>query len=159
MKIAAMLMFISDVNGLGLPVAQGLVLTESFYWDMNERTRAFTKRVQAKTPGVAPGMDQAGCYGATMHYLKAVADMGIAKAKADGKAAVDRMKAMPTDDDAFGKGSIRSDGRGLFPAYLFQVKTPAESHGPWDYYKLIATTPATEAWRPLAEGGCKMATG
>ena len=159
MKIAAMLMFISDVNGLGLPVAQGLVLTESFYWDLNDRTRAFTKRVQAKAPGVAPGMDQAGCYGATLHYLKAVADLGIAKAKADGKAVVDRMKAMPTDDDAYGKGSIRADGRGLFPAYLFQVKTPAESHGPWDYYKLIATTPAADAFRPLAEGGCKMVTG
>ena len=159
MKLAGLLIFISDVNGLGLDVAQGLVLTESFYWDLNDRTRAFTKRVQAKRPGVAPGMDQAGCYGATLHYLKAVADMGVAQAKASGMAAVAKMKAMPTDDDAFGKGSIRSDGRGLFPAYLFQVKTPAESHAPWDYYKLLATTPAAEAFRPLAEGGCKMTTG
>ena len=159
MKLAGMLIFISDVNGLGLEIAQGLVLTESFYWDMNDRTRAFTKRVQAKRPGVAPGMDQAGCYGATMHYLKAVADMGAAAAKADGKAAVDKMKAMPTDDDAFGKGSIRADGRGLFPAYLFQVKSPAESKGPWDYYKLLATTPAADAFRPVSEGGCKLISG
>jgi branched-chain amino acid transport system substrate-binding protein len=159
MKLAGLLIFISDVNGLGLDVAQGLVLTESFYWDLNDRTRAFTKRLQAKRPGVAPGMDHAGCYGAVMHYLKAVADLGVAQAKASGAAAVAKMKAMPTDDDAFGKGSIRSDGRGLFPAYLFQVKSPAESKGPWDYYKLLATTPADEAYRPLAEGACKMTTG
>ena len=159
MKIAAMLMFISDVNGLGLETAQGLVLTESFYWDLNDRTRAFTNRVKSKAPDNWPGMDQAGCYGATLHYLKAVAGVGVAAAKADGKAAVDRMKAMPTDDDAFGHCSIRADGRGMVPAYLFQVKTPAESHGPWDYYKLIATTPAAEAFRPLADGGCKMVSG
>ncbi len=101
-------------------------------------------------------MDQAGCYAAALHYLKAVADMGIGAAKADGGAAVARMKAMPTDDDAYGKGSIREDGRGLFPAYLFEVKTPAESKAPWDYYKLIATTPPNEACRPLAEGGCPL---
>ena len=159
MKIAAMLMFISDVNGLGLQTAQGLVLTESFYWDLNERTRAFTNRVRSKTPDNIPGMDHAGCYAATLHYLKAVASLGAAAAKADGKAVVDRMKAMPTDDDAFGACSIRADGRGMVPAYLFQVKSPAESHGPWDYYKLVATTPPTDAFRPLAEGGCKMVTG
>jgi branched-chain amino acid transport system substrate-binding protein len=159
MKIAAMLMFISDVNGLGLQTAQGLVLTETFYWDLNDRTRAFTNRVRSKTPDNIPGMDHAGCYGATLHYLKAVAALGVAAAKADGKAAVAQMKKMPTDDDAFGHGSIRADGRGMFPAYLFQVKTPAESKAPWDYYKLIATTPAAEAFRPLSEGGCKMVTG
>ena len=137
-----MLMFISDVNGLGLQTAQGLVLTESFYWDLNDRTRAFTNRVRSKTPDNIPGMDHAGCYAATLHYLKAVAALGPAAAKADGKAAVDRMKAMPTDDDAFGHCAIRADGRGMVPAYLFQVKTPAESKGPWDYYKLIATHPA-----------------
>jgi branched-chain amino acid transport system substrate-binding protein len=156
MKIAAMLMFISDVNGLGLQTAQGLMLTETFYWDLNDRTRAFTNRVRSKTPNNLPGMDHAGCYGATLHYLKSVADIGAAAAKADGKAAVVRMKAMPTDDDAFGHGSIREDGRGLFPAYLFQVKTPAESKAPWDYYKLVATTPADEAFRPLSEGGCPL---
>jgi branched-chain amino acid transport system substrate-binding protein len=154
MKLAAMLVFISDVNGLGLQTAQGLMLTETFYWDLNDRTRAFTNRVRSKTPNNLPGMDHAGCYGAALHYLKSVADLGVAAAKADGKAAVTRMKAMPTDDDAFGHGSIREDGRGMFPAYLFQVKSPAESHGPWDYYKLVATTPAAEAFRPLSEGGC-----
>ena len=156
MKLAALLMFISDVNGLGLQTAQGLTLTESFYWDLNDRTRAFSKRLEAKNPGVRADMDQAGCYAAALHYLKAAADMGVPAAKANGAAAVARMKALPTDDDAFGKGSIREDGRGLFPAYLFEVKTPAESKGPWDYYKLIATTPASEAWRPLSEGGCPL---
>ena len=156
MKLAALLMFISDVNGLGLQTAQGLILTESFYWDMNDRTRAFSKRMEASYPSARPGMDQAGCYAATVHYLKAVAAMGAAAAKADGKAVVAKMKAMPTDDDAFGTGSIREDGRGLFPSYLFQVKTPAQSKGPWDYYNLIATTPADQAWRPLSEGGCPL---
>jgi branched-chain amino acid transport system substrate-binding protein len=156
MKLAALLMFISDVNGLGLQIAQGLTLTESFYWDLNERTRAFSARLKPKAPDVRADMDQAGCYAAALHYLKAVADMGIGPAKANGAAAVARMKAMPTDDDAFGKGSIREDGRGLFPSYLFQVKTPAECQAPWDYYKLVATTPPNEAWRPLSEGGCSL---
>ncbi len=156
MKLAALLMFISDVNGLGLQTAQGLTLTESFYWDLNDRTRAFSERLKPKAPDVRADMDQAGCYAAALHYLKAVADMGVSAAKANGAAAVARMKAMPTDDDAFGKGSIREDGRGLFPAYLFQVKTPAETQKPWDYYKLIATTPPNEAWQPLSEGGCSL---
>ncbi len=156
MKVAALLMFIADVNGLGLETTQGLVLTESYYWDLNERTRAFNARVKAKTPNNWPGMDQAGCYGAALHYLKAVASLGPAQAKASGAAAVARMKSMPTDDDAFGHGSIREDGRGLFNAYLFEVKTPAESTGPWDYYKLRATTPPDQAWRPLTEGGCPL---
>ena len=156
MKLAALLMFISDVNGLGLQTAQGLTLTESFYWDLNDRTRAFSARLKDKAPDVRADMDQAGCYAAALHYLKAVADMGVASAKANGAAAVARMKAMPTDDDAFGKGSIREDGRGLFPAYLFEVKSPAESKAPWDYYKLVATTPPNEAWQPLSEGGCPL---
>ncbi len=156
MKLAALLMFISDVNGLGLQTAQGLNLTESFYWDLNDRTRAFSKRLEARSPGVRADMDQAGCYAAALHYLKAVADMGVPAAKASGAAVVARMKAMPTDDDAFGRGSIREDGRGLFPSYLFEVQRPAESQAPWDYYKLVATTPPSEAWRPLAEGGCPL---
>ena len=156
MKLAALLMFISDVHGLGLATAKGLVLTETFYWDLNDRTRAFAKRLAETVPNVRPGMDQAGCYAATLHYLKAVASMGVAASKADGRATVAKMKAMPTDDDAFGHGSIRVDGRGMFPAYLFQVKTPAESHGPWDYYKLLATTPPDQAFRPLSEGGCPL---
>jgi branched-chain amino acid transport system substrate-binding protein len=153
--IAAMLMFIPDVHGLGLQAAQGLVLTETFYWDLNERTRAFSARVAPKMkPDWRPDMEHAGTYAAALHYLKVAHAMGVAEAKKSGAAAVARMKAMPTDDDAFGQGRIRADGRKLHPAYLFQVKSPAESKGPWDYYKLLATTPADEAARPLDQGGC-----
>jgi branched-chain amino acid transport system substrate-binding protein len=154
MKLAGLLFYISDVGGLGLDVAQGLVLTETFYWDLNDRTRAFTARVSPKINGVVPGMAQAGCYGAALHYLKAVADLGFEQAKASGAAAVARMKAMPTDDDAFGRGSIRADGRGMFPAYLFEVKKPSESKSRWDCYKLLATTPPDQAFLPVAQGGC-----
>jgi branched-chain amino acid transport system substrate-binding protein len=154
MKIAALLMFINDVHALGLETAQGLNLTESFYWDLNDRTRAFTKRVLPKTPNNYPNMDHAGCYSATLHYLKAVADMGAAEAKKDGVATVNRMKAMPVEDDCFGKSKIREDGRNLVASYLFQVKKPSESKGPWDYYNLVATTPGDEAFRPLADGHC-----
>ncbi|HYI82905.1 MAG TPA: ABC transporter substrate-binding protein [Acetobacteraceae bacterium] len=155
-KLASLLMFISDVHGMGLQTAQGLVCTETFYWDLNDRTRALTGRVRGQMGGAAPAMSQAGCYGATLHYLKAVADMGVAAAKASGADAVARMKAMPTDDDAFGKGSIRPDGRKIHPAYLFEVKKPEESKGPWDYYKLLQTTSPEEAFRPVAEGGCAL---
>jgi branched-chain amino acid transport system substrate-binding protein len=156
MKFAALLMGLIDVHALGLESGQGLLLTESFYWDLNDRTRAFTARVKPKNQDRPAGMVPAGCYGATLHYLKAVADMGAAAAKASGAEAVARMKAMPTDDDAFGPGSIRADGRKLHPVYLFEVKKPAESRAPWDYYKVVATTPGEEAFRPLAEGGCPL---
>ena len=153
--IAAMLMFITDVHALGLATAQGLVLTETFYWDMNERTRAVTKRLIPRMSAAwRPNMEHAGAYAATLHYLKAATAMGVTEAKKSGAATVDKMKAMPTDDDAFGPGSIRQDGRALHPAFLFQVKSPAESHGPWDCYKLLVTTPADDAARPLAEGAC-----
>ncbi len=155
--IAAMLMFIADVHALGLAAAQGLVLTETFYWDFDDRTRAFTRRVQPRMPADwRPDMEHAGCYAAALHYLKAAAAMGPAAAKQSGAATVARMKAMPTDDDAFGRNRIRADGRLLHPAYLFEVKSPAESRGPWDYYKLVATTPADAAARPLAQGGCPL---
>ncbi len=153
-KLAGLLVFISDVHALGLQTAQGLNLTESFYWDLNDRTRAFTSRVLKKTDGYHPGMGQAGVYGGVTHYLKAVAAMGVADAKKSGTAVVNKMKSMPTDDDAFGAGSIREDGRALHPTYLFEVKTPAESKAPWDYYKLVATTAADQAFRPLHDGGC-----
>ncbi len=153
-RIAAMLMFITDVHALGLQTAQGLTLTESFYWDLNDRTRAFTDRVRPKTPDNWPNMIHAGCYAATLHFLKAVADMGVPAAKQSGSAIVSRMKAMPTDDDCFGHAHIREDGLLIVPSYLFQVKTPAESRGKWDYYKTAQVTPAEEAWRPLSEGGC-----
>jgi branched-chain amino acid transport system substrate-binding protein len=155
-KIAVLLMFINDVHGLGLQAAQGLVCTETFYWDLNDRTRAFTNKVRPHLAGNMPAMSHAGCYSAVLHYLKAAADMGVAQAKASGTEAVARMKAMPTDDDCFGAGSIRADGRKIHPAYLFEVKSPAESKGAWDYYKLLQTTPAEEAFRPLAEGGCPL---
>ena len=155
MKIAALLMYINDVHGLGLEAAQGLYLTESFYWDMNDRTRAFTKRMRERVPATTPNMTTAGNYAGTLHFLKAVQDLGIG-AKSDGAAVVARMKAMPTDDDAFGKGSIRADGLALVPSYLFEVKKPAESKYPWDYFKQVAATPADKAWRPLSEGGCPL---
>ncbi len=158
--IAAMLMFIPDVHALGLEAARGLVLTETFYWDLNDRTRAFTQRALPRmNPNWRPDMEHAGSYAAALHYLKAAADLGAAEAKRSGAAAVARMKAMPTDDDAFGPGRIREDGRKLHPAYLFEVKQPAESKGPWDYYKLVATTPADQAARPLDQGGCPLVHG
>jgi branched-chain amino acid transport system substrate-binding protein len=154
MKIAALLMFINDVHALGLDTAAGLNLTESFYWDLNDRTRAFTRRVLPKTPTNYPNMDHAGNYSATLHYLKTVADMGAAEAKKDGVATINRMKAMPVEDDCFGKTKIREDGRNMVPSFLFEVKKPSESKGPWDYYKLVASTPGEEAFRPLADGHC-----
>ncbi|MBO0710134.1 MAG: ABC transporter substrate-binding protein [Acetobacteraceae bacterium] len=156
MKIAPLLMFIQNVQSLGLEVSQGLITTESFYWDFNDGTRRFTKRL---LPSVQtyPNQAHASSYSSVLHYLKVVNAMGAAEAKKSGAATVARMKATPTDDDAFGKGSIRADGRGVFPAYLFQVKTPAESKYPWDYYKLIATTAGPEAIRPLDEENCRFA--
>jgi branched-chain amino acid transport system substrate-binding protein len=155
-KLAGLLVFISDVHALGLETAQGLVLTETFYWDMNDRTRALTQRIGNYDAGKKPTMVQAGCYAGTLHYLKAVADLGLAAAKASGAATVERMKAMPTDDDAFGRGSIRADGRKMHPSYLFEVKKPSESRGAWDYYKLLSTTAENEAFRPLTAGGCAL---
>ncbi|HET6234131.1 MAG TPA: ABC transporter substrate-binding protein [Acetobacteraceae bacterium] len=157
MTVAAMLMQSTGVHALGLPTAQGLRYSESYYWDLNDRTRAFNSRIKGKTPnGIWPNMTQAGDYGVTLHYLKAVNDMGVAAAKADGRAAVARMKAMPTDDDCFGPGKIREDGRALHPCYLFEVKKPSVSKQQWDVAKVIATTPMDEAFRPLNEGGCPL---
>jgi branched-chain amino acid transport system substrate-binding protein len=155
-KLAGLLVFVTDVHALGLEVAQGLVLSETFYWNLNDKTRGFTQRLGAMPGGVRPSMVQAGCYAATLHYLKAVGDMGVAAAKASGSEAVTRMKAMPTSDDAFGDGSIRPDGRKIHPCYLFEVKTPAESSGAWDYYKLLGTTEGAQAFRPVSEGGCSL---
>jgi branched-chain amino acid transport system substrate-binding protein len=154
-QFAGLLVFVTDVNALGLKTAQGLVLTETWYWDMNDANRAWTKRWQAEHPGKFPSMVQAGVYSATLHYLKAVAAQ---KSAADGKAVVSQMKALPTDDPLFGKGYIRADGRKIHPAYLFQVKKPEESKNPGDDYILRATIPAEEAFRPLKDGGCPMVT-
>ena len=149
MKIVPLLLFITDVKALGLPLAAGLVTTETFYWDLNARTRAFTKRVLPRTPDNYPNQAHASGYAITLHYLKAVAALGPAQAMQSGRQAVAQMKAMPTDDDAFGPGSIRADGRGVFPAYLFEVKKPSESKYPWDYYKLLHTSPASEVLHAL----------
>jgi branched-chain amino acid transport system substrate-binding protein len=153
MRIATMLMFITDVHALGLDVAQGLTLSETFYWDLNDRSRAFTKRFLPHSPNNYPNMIHAGNYSATLHFLKAITEMGVPAAKASGTAIAERMKAKPVEDDCF-QGSIRQDGRGMFSSYLFEVKKPAESKGKWDYYKMLKATPAEQAFRPLAEGGC-----
>ncbi|TDH59192.1 ABC transporter substrate-binding protein [Dankookia rubra] len=155
-RLASLLLFITEVHSLGLRTAQGLIVTESFYWDLNDRTRALTARVRPQIGNAGFASTHAGTYAGTLHYLKAVADMGVAAAKASGAEAVARMKAMPTDDDAFGPGRIREDGRKLHPAYLFEVKKPEESKAPWDYYKLLQTTPAEDAFRPLGQGGCPL---
>jgi branched-chain amino acid transport system substrate-binding protein len=149
---AGLLVFITDVHALGLEKAQGLVMTETFYWDMNEQTRAFAKRFSDRNRGIHPTMIHAGVYAGTLHYLKAVA----ALKSDDGTRVIAQMKEMPTDDPLFGKGTIRQDGRKIHPAYLFEVKKPDESKKPWDYYKLRATIPADQAFRPLDQGGCEL---
>ena len=154
-NFAGLLVFINDVQALGLKTAQGLILTETFYWDMNDGTRAWTKRWQAERPGKFPAMTVAGVYAETLHYLKAVAAL---KSATDGKAVVAKMKDMSTDDPLFGKGYIRADGRKIHPAYLFEVKKPEESKYDGDVYKLRATAAAEEAFRPLKDGGCPMVT-
>jgi branched-chain amino acid transport system substrate-binding protein len=155
-NLAGLLVFASDIAALGLQTAQGMVLTETWYWDMNDASRAWTKRWQAERRGKWPTMSQAGVYSGVLHYLKAVAAL---KADADGKAVVSKMKELPTDDALFGKGTVRADGRKVHPAYLFEVKKPAESKYPGDFYKIRATIPAEEAFRPLREGGCPLVQG
>jgi len=156
MKIAAMLMYDGNVRSVGLEDSQGLVMTESFYWDLNDRTRMFWERIRQKSSTQPPNMIQAGCYAATLHYLKTAASLGQVATKADGRGAVAHMKSMPTDDDCFGAGRIREDGRKLHPSYLMQVKTPAESTGAFDVLKMVATTPPDEAFRPMSEGACSL---
>ncbi len=155
-KLAGLLVFISDVHALGLQTAQGIVVSNTFYWDRDDRTRAFSKRLQPMIGEARAGMGQAGCYAGTWHYLKAVAAMGVAEAKKSGAATVTRMKAMPTEDDAFGAGKIREDGRCLHPVYLYEVKSPGQSKYPWDYYKQLAVTTAEDGFRPLQDGGCPL---
>ena len=151
-NLAGLLVFLTDVHGLGLDKAQGLILTSTYYWDMNDQTRAFNKRFAAVNGGKYSTMVHAGVYAGTLHYLKAVA----ALKSDDGTKVVARMKEMPTDDPLFGKGTIRADGRKVHPAYLMEVKKPSESKGPYDYYKVRATIPAEQAFRPLADGGCPL---
>jgi branched-chain amino acid transport system substrate-binding protein len=155
-KFAGLLVFASDVNALGLQTAQGLTLTETWYWDANDANRDWTKRWQQERQGKFPTMVQAGVYSAVTHYLKAVSAL---KSSADGKAVVAKMKELPTDDPLFGKGTIRADGRKIHDAYLFEVKKPEESKYPGDFYNLRATIPAAEAFRPLKGGGCPLVSG
>jgi len=151
-NLAGLLVFITDVHALGLDKAQGLIMTETFYWDTNDKTRAFAKKFAERNRQIHPTMIHAGVYSATLHYLKAVE----ALKSDDGTQVIAKMKALPTDDPLFGKGTIRADGRKVHPAYLFEVKKPSESKGPWDYYKLRSTIPAEQAFRPLDQGDCPL---
>jgi len=151
-QFAGLLVFISDVHALSLEKANGLVLTEAFYWDLNDKTRAWSKRFAEKQHGAMPTMVQAGVYSAVLHYLKAVE----ALKSDDGTKVIAKMKEMPTDDPLFGKGVVRADGRKIHPMYLFEVKKPAEAKGPWDYYKVRATIPTEQAFRPLDQGECPL---
>src|SRR5262249_39597548 len=152
-SLAGLLVFASDIAALGLPAAQGMVLTETWYWDMNDASRAFTNGWQAERPGKWPTMTHAGVYSGVLHYLKAVEAL---KSDADGAAVVAKMKEMPTDDPLFGKGVVRADGRKVHPAYLFEVKKPSESKYPFDFYKTVATIPAEEAFLPLEKSVCPL---
>lgn len=152
-KMAGLLVFISDINALGLEIAHGLILSESFYWDRDDQTRAWSKKFAAKHKDAMPTMVQAGVYSSVLHYLKAVAEL---KSTKDGKAVVAKMEAMPTDDPLFGKGTIDANGRKRHSMYVYEVKTPAESKAKWDYYKLIREVPADQAFRAPADSGCPL---
>ncbi len=154
-NLAGLLVFLTDVHALGLKTAQGLIFTEAWYWDQNDASRAFAKRFAAQNGGKYPTMVHAGVYASVLHYLKAV----HALKSDDGKTVVAKMKEMPTEDPLFGKGTLRADGRHVHDMYLFEVKKPEESKGPWDYYKLRATIPAAEAFRPMNEGNCPLVKG
>lgn len=154
-KLAALLLFLTDVKAIGLETAQGLNFTETFYWDMNDQTRAFSKRFSARMKNSAPPtMVQAGVYAGVRHYLKALDALG--GNPHDGVKVVEKMKSMPTEDDLFGKGQIQPNGRTIHNAYLFEVKKPSESKGPWDFYKLVGTVPGDQAFTPLSESKCAL---
>jgi branched-chain amino acid transport system substrate-binding protein len=154
-KLGGLLLFITDIHSLGLKAAQGLLLTSPFYWDLNDGTRAFSDRFM-KVMNRRPTMVQAGVYSAVLHYLKAVSAAGSAN---DALKVIAQMKAMPAEDPLFGRSTVRADGRVIHDSYLFEVKKPEESKGPWDYYRLISTTPADKAFRPMSEGGCPLVAG
>jgi branched-chain amino acid transport system substrate-binding protein len=151
-NLAGLLVFLTDVHGLGLQTAQGLIFTEAFYWDTNDKTRAWSKKLAERNRGIHPTMIHAGVYASVLHYLKAVE----ALKSDDGTKVIAKMKELPTDDPLFGKGTIRADGRKVHDMFLFEVKKPAESKGPWDYYKLRATIPAAEAFRAIDKGECPL---
>ena len=151
--LAGLAMLITDVHAIGLDAAQGMLVSETFYWDLNQRTRAFAQRWSARSRGREPTMIQAGVYGVVLDYLKAVHALGSARS---GAAVLRRMKQVPSDDDAFGRGEIRADGRAIHDNYVFQVKAPGESKAPWDYYSLLHTVPGAAAFRPMDQGGCPL---
>jgi branched-chain amino acid transport system substrate-binding protein len=154
-KLAALLLFLTDVKAIGLDTAQGLNFTETFYWDMNDQTRAFSKRFAERMKNQAPPtMVQAGVYAGLMHYFKALDALG--GNPHDGLKIVEKMKSMPTDDPLFGKGEIQPNGRTIHNAYLFEVKKPSESKAPWDFYKLVGTVPGDQAFTPLSESKCAL---
>jgi branched-chain amino acid transport system substrate-binding protein len=153
-NLAGLLIFITDVHALGLETAAGLVLTEAFYWDLNDQTREWSKRFAEKHNGAMPTMVQAGVYASVLHYLKAVEAAGTK----ESKAVIAKMKEMPSEDPLFGKGQVRQDGRHVHDMYLFQVKNAADSKGAWDYYNVLATIPTDKAFRPLADGKCPLVT-
>ena len=151
MRVAALIMLINDVHGLGLEAGQGLYLTEPFYWDLNDRTRAFSDRFASRLGGRRPSMIQAGVYASMIHYMKAVRAAGTT----DGLTVVAKMKELPTDDPLFGRGSIRADGRTLHDMYILKVKTPAQSQSVWDLEEVVGTIPAEEAFGP-ANSACTL---
>jgi branched-chain amino acid transport system substrate-binding protein len=154
-KLAALLLFLTDVKAIGLETAQGLNFTETFYWDLNDQTRAFSKKFAARMKnGAPPTMVQAGVYSGLIHYFKALEALG--GNPHDGVKVVEKMKSMPTDDPLFGKGEIQPNGRTIHSAYLFEVKKPQESKAPWDFYKLVGTVPGDQAFTPLSESKCPL---
>jgi branched-chain amino acid transport system substrate-binding protein len=152
-KMAGLLVFITDVNALGLATAQGLILSESFYWDRDDKTRAWSQRFAARHDGAVPTMVHAGVYASVRHYLKAIAEL---KSAQDGRAVVAKMESIPAEDDLFGKGTIDANGRKRHSMYVYEVKTPEESKAKWDYYKLIREVPADQAFRAPADSGCSI---
>ena len=160
MRMVGLLCLLGDVRAMGVEAAQGLLLSEPFYWDLNDRTRAFTRRVLPRMPpNIYPSTNHAGAYSAVLHYQRAAASLGAAAAKASGRALIERMKAIPTDDDCFGAGRVREDGRKIHTVYLFEVKPPNEVRGEWDLYAPRGTIEAEQAMRPISEGGCAMVRG
>jgi branched-chain amino acid transport system substrate-binding protein len=155
-KVAGLIFLLHDVHGVGLDSAQGVLLTEPFYWNLSAGTREFAKRYAARFNGVMPGSVHAGQYSAVTHYLKAAAAMGADKVTASGRSAIAHMQGMPTDDPLFGKGKVRVDGRVIHEMHLFEVKSPAQSKEAWDYYTHRRTIPADQAFRPLDQGNCPL---
>jgi branched-chain amino acid transport system substrate-binding protein len=151
-RLAGLLVFLTDIDALGLEAAQGLVLTEAFYWDLNDATRAWSHRFAERAGGRMPTMNHAGVYSSVLAYLRAAAK----ESSISGRAIVKRMTGIPIDDSLFGPTTIRRDGRAVHGMYLFQVKAPEESKGRWDYYKLVATIPPDQAFRPIDQGGCPL---